>query len=89
MVDEDSNFGFGEGGAGTFSDWKTLYPFEERGDVRRVMEILAIMEPILLFWSSPSACRNRQIPGVIVQLSVKLFKNRERNSFTVPVTGSV
>lgn len=53
MVDEDSNFGFGEGGAGTF-------PMENSIPVRRKGEMYAglwkfwsIMEPILLFWSKP------------------------------------
>lgn len=62
MVDEDSNFGFGEGGAGTFSRWKTLYPFEEKGRCTPGYGNFG------LSWSqscysgrSPSACRNRQI----------------------------
>ncbi|MDR0544107.1 MAG: FAD-binding protein [Odoribacteraceae bacterium] len=41
QVDEDSNYGFGEGGAGTFSDGKLFTRSGKRGDVRRVLEILA------------------------------------------------
>lgn len=40
VVDEDSNFGFGEGGAGTFSDGKLYTRSKKRGDVQRVLEIL-------------------------------------------------
>lgn len=40
LVDEDSNFGYGEGGAGTFSDGKLFTRSKKRGDVRRVLEIL-------------------------------------------------
>lgn len=40
IVDEDSNFGFGEGGAGTFSDGKLYTRSKKRGDVQRTMEIL-------------------------------------------------
>ncbi|MDR0766751.1 MAG: FAD-binding protein [Odoribacteraceae bacterium] len=41
QVDEDSNYGFGEGGAGTFSDGKLFTRSGKRGDSRRVLEILA------------------------------------------------
>ena len=40
LVDEDSNFGYGEGGAGTFSDGKLFTRSKKRGDVRRALEIL-------------------------------------------------
>lgn len=39
-VDPDSNYGFGEGGAGTFSDGKLYTRSKKRGDIRRVLEIL-------------------------------------------------
>ena len=41
-VDEDSNYCFGEGGAGTYSDGKLYTRSHKRGDVRDVIEILAI-----------------------------------------------
>jgi hypothetical protein len=34
LVNEDSNYCFGEGGAGTYSDGK-LYAIKKRGDVTR------------------------------------------------------
>lgn len=40
QVSENSNFGFGEGGAGTFSDGKLFTRSKKRGDVRRALEIL-------------------------------------------------
>ena len=40
MVDEDSNYCFGEGGAGTYSDGKLYTRSLKRGDVRRVFENL-------------------------------------------------
>jgi uncharacterized FAD-dependent dehydrogenase len=39
-VDGDSNYGFGEGGAGTFSDGKLFTRSGKRGDVGRVLGIL-------------------------------------------------
>jgi len=40
IVNPDSNYCFGEGGAGTFSDGKLYTRSKKRGDVRRVLEIL-------------------------------------------------
>jgi len=39
-VNEDSNYCFGEGGAGTYSDGKLYTRSLKRGDVRRIFEIL-------------------------------------------------
>jgi uncharacterized FAD-dependent dehydrogenase len=41
-VDPDSNYCFGEGGAGTYSDGKLYTRSHKRGDVRDVLEILAL-----------------------------------------------
>ena len=40
VVDEDSNYGFGEGGAGTFSDGKLFTRSTKRGNVDRILGIL-------------------------------------------------
>lgn len=40
IVDEDSNYCFGEGGAGTYSDGKLYTRAHKRGDVRDVIEVL-------------------------------------------------
>ena len=39
-VDADSNYCFGEGGAGTFSDGKLFTRSKKRGNVREILEIL-------------------------------------------------
>lgn len=41
VVDPDSNYCFGEGGAGTYSDGKLYTRAHKRGDVRDVIEVLA------------------------------------------------
>jgi len=41
-VDPDSNYCFGEGGAGTYSDGKLYTRSHKRGDVRDVLEILTL-----------------------------------------------
>ncbi len=40
LVDEDSNYGFGEGGAGTFSDGKLYTRSVKRGNVTRILQAL-------------------------------------------------
>ena len=40
IVNPDSNYCFGEGGAGTYSDGKLYTRSKKRGDLRRIMEIL-------------------------------------------------
>ncbi len=40
IVNPDSNYCFGEGGAGTYSDGKLYTRSNKRGDVRRILEIL-------------------------------------------------
>jgi uncharacterized FAD-dependent dehydrogenase len=40
LIDPDSNYGFGEGGAGTFSDGKLFTRSKKRGDVNKILEVL-------------------------------------------------
>ena len=40
FVNPDSNYCFGEGGAGTYSDGKLYTRSKKRGDIRKIMEIL-------------------------------------------------
>lgn len=42
VVDPDSNYCYGEGGAGTYSDGKLYTRSHKRGDVRDVIEVLAL-----------------------------------------------
>ncbi len=39
IVDEDSNYCFGEGGAGTYSDGKLYTRSKKRGDITRILEL--------------------------------------------------
>jgi uncharacterized FAD-dependent dehydrogenase len=49
LVNEDSNYCFGEGGAGTYSDGK-LYTRSKRGDVTRILELLVAYGATRIFW---------------------------------------
>jgi uncharacterized protein len=42
IVNEDSNYCFGEGGAGTFSDGKLYTRSKKRGDVNKVLDVLVM-----------------------------------------------
>lgn len=68
-VNEDSNFGFGEGGAGAFSDGKLYTRSKKRGDVRRTMEILVWhgANEQILREAHPHVGTDK-LPGVIVNI---------------------
>ena len=66
IVDPDSNYCFGEGGAGTFSDGKLYTRSTKRGSVRRILELLAYFgaQPEILVDAHPHIGTNR-LPKVI------------------------
>ena len=41
LIDPDSNYGFGEGGAGTFSDGKLYTRSKKRGNVQKILEVFS------------------------------------------------
>ena len=72
-VDADSNYCFGEGGAGTYSDGKLYTRAHKRGDVRDVLEILTLSgapEEILVE-ARPHIGSNR-LPEVVTALRERL-----------------
>lgn len=72
-VDPNSNYCFGEGGAGTYSDGKLYTRAHKRGDIRDVLEILALHgapEEILID-ARPHIGSNR-LPKVITALRERL-----------------
>ena len=68
-VDVDSNYCFGEGGAGTYSDGKLYTRSHKRGDVRDVIEILALhgAPPQILVDARPHIGSNK-LPKVITAM---------------------
>ncbi|MEZ4366207.1 MAG: FAD-dependent oxidoreductase [Kofleriaceae bacterium] len=69
VVDPDSNYCFGEGGAGTYSDGKLYTRAHKRGDVRDVLEILARhgAPPEILVDARPHIGSNK-LPRVITSM---------------------
>src|SRR5690348_12339740 len=72
-VDEDSNYCFGEGGAGTYSDGKLYTRAHKRGDVRDVIEILALFgAPAQILVDARPHIGSNKLPKVITALRERL-----------------
>ncbi len=69
IVNPDSNYCFGEGGAGTYSDGKLYTRSKKRGSVRRIFEILVHhgATPDIFFESHPHIGTNK-LPGIITAI---------------------
>lgn len=69
VVNPDSNYCFGEGGAGTYSDGKLYTRSTKRGDVRRILEILVAhgAKSEILYDAHPHIGTNK-LPMVIRQM---------------------
>ena len=72
-VDGDSNYCYGEGGAGTYSDGKLYTRAHKRGSVRDVLEILALAgaPDAILVDARPHIGSNR-LPDVVTRLREEL-----------------
>ena len=62
---EDSNYAFGEGGAGTFSDGKLYTRATKRGPVAKVMKHCLNMVPKKKSWSMPIPILDQFTPNVV------------------------
>jgi len=88
LVDSDSNYCFGEGGAGTFSDGKLYTRAHKRGDIRDVLQILVEQgapEEILID-SRPHIGSNR-LPKVVAAMRAALEQVGVQFLFEQRVTG--
>ncbi|TGK01834.1 FAD-binding protein [Leptospira langatensis] len=66
LVNEDSNYCFGEGGAGTYSDGKLYTRSKKRGNVRRILELLVGFgaNKNILIEAHPHIGTNK-LPGIV------------------------
>ena len=87
-VDPDSNYCFGEGGAGTYSDGKLYTRATKRGNVRDVLEILALhgAPEGILVEARPHIGSNR-LPKVVTALRERLEAVGQRFRFGARVAG--
>ncbi len=69
IVNPESNYCFGEGGAGTYSDGKLYTRSKKRGDVRRILEVLVAhgASDQILFDAHPHIGTNK-LPAVVKDL---------------------
>lgn len=69
VVNPESNYCFGEGGAGTYSDGKLYTRSKKRGDVKRILEILVThgAGPDILFDAHPHIGTNK-LPRIVTEL---------------------
>ena len=69
VVNPDSNYCFGEGGAGTYSDGKLYTRSKKRGDVRRILEMMVAhgAKPDILFDAHPHIGTNK-LPRLVADL---------------------
>jgi uncharacterized protein len=75
IVNPESNYCFGEGGAGTYSDGKLYTRSKKRGDVRRILEILVAHGSTseILFDAHPHIGTNK-LPRVVADLRESILK---------------
>lgn len=75
IVNPESNYCFGEGGAGTYSDGKLYTRSKKRGDVRRILEILVAHGSTseILFDTHPHIGTNK-LPSVVADLRESILK---------------
>ncbi|MFM2136263.1 MAG: hypothetical protein RL021_1663 [Bacteroidota bacterium] len=68
-VDSDSNYCFGEGGAGTYSDGKLYTRSGKRGDINRILSLLVLhgADPSILIDAHPHIGTNK-LPGIVQSL---------------------
>lgn len=75
IVDEDSNYCFGEGGAGTYSDGKLYTRSKKRGDVTRILELFVAYgaSPDILVDAHPHIGTNK-LPQIIQDMRQKVVE---------------
>lgn len=87
IVNPESNYCFGEGGAGTYSDGKLYTRSKKRGDVRRILEILVdhgATEEIL-FDAHPHIGTNK-LPKLVAELRESIKRSGGEIHFNTTVT---
>ncbi len=88
IVNEDSNYCFGEGGAGTYSDGKLYTRAKKRGNVRRILELLVAFGAVkdILVDAHPHIGTNK-LPGIIANIREYIIAKGGVVRFDTRVTG--
>ncbi|MFZ6014250.1 MAG: NAD(P)/FAD-dependent oxidoreductase, partial [Bacteroidota bacterium] len=90
IVNPESNYCFGEGGAGTYSDGKLYTRSKKRGDVRRILEILVAHGATeeILFDAHPHIGTNK-LPKLVTALRESIVAAGGEVLFNTKVTDLV
>jgi uncharacterized FAD-dependent dehydrogenase len=88
IINEDSNYCFGEGGAGTYSDGKLYTRSTKRGDINRVLEMFVHFgaDKNILFESHPHIGTNK-LPGIISAMREQIIAAGGEIHFEKKFTG--
>jgi uncharacterized FAD-dependent dehydrogenase len=75
IVNEDSNYCFGEGGAGTYSDGKLYTRSKKRGDIDRILQLLVAFgaTPDIMVDAHPHIGTNK-LPQIIQDIRQKIIE---------------
>jgi uncharacterized protein len=87
IVNEDSNYCFGEGGAGTYSDGKLYTRSKKRGDIDRILHLLVAFgaTPDILIEAHPHIGTNK-LPQIIQDIRDKIIEFGGQVLFETRVT---
>ena len=87
IVNPESNYCYGEGGAGTYSDGKLYTRSKKRGDVRRILEILVEhgASDEILFDAHPHIGTNK-LPKLVAELRESILQAGGEIHFNTRVT---
>jgi uncharacterized protein len=87
VVNPDSNYCFGEGGAGTYSDGKLYTRSKKRGDVRRILEMMVAhgASQEILFDAHPHIGTNK-LPRLVAELRHTILNAGGEIHFNTKVT---
>ena len=90
IVNPESNYCFGEGGAGTYSDGKLYTRSKKRGDVRRILEVLVAhgAKEEILFDAHPHIGTNK-LPRLVTELGQSILEGGGEIHFNTRVTDFV
>jgi uncharacterized protein len=87
IVNPDSNYCFGEGGAGTYSDGKLYTRSTKRGDIRRILEIFVVhgAKEEILYDAHPHIGTNK-LPKVVEAIRQSILQAGGEIHFNTTVT---
>jgi len=87
IVNEDSNYCFGEGGAGTYSDGKLYTRSKKRGDIDRILALLVAFgaTPDIMVDAHPHIGTNK-LPQIIQDIREKIIEFGGKVLFETRVT---